>query len=335
MTVKKMISYRSVWMGLAIIWIMLFHSQISLPFPLNWLLHIGYGGVDIFLFASGIGNYYSYLKDETPLKFLKRRLYRLAPSYIPIILLWCLYYVSYKEISIWAIIGNLFGVQYLSSSGIAFNWFFAGLLICYLLTPYLAKFVQTHKLFINILLVLVLVIISLCFITDENLIIVMTRLPIYTIGMIFAKHEDTNIRKRAVFFVGGFVIGNLLLFLSYRFLDEYLWSYGLHWYPFILITPGACWIISELSALCDKCFLSVLIRFAKFLGTFTFEMFLVYFFILYLLNGQLEKMSYPNLLSSGVLVISIVFAFVYRLLVRLVIKTIKNSRNRQSVPKTK
>lgn len=328
-----MFSYRSVWMGIAIIWIMLFHSQISLPNPLNWLLLIGYGGVDIFLFASGIGNYYSYLKDKAPLKFFKRRLFRLAPAYIPIILIWCLYFVLYKEMSIWAVIGNLFGVQFLSTSGIAFNWFITGLLICYLLTPYLAEFIHNHKLFENFLLVIVLIIFSLSFMNDENLVLVMTRLPIYTLGMIFAKHEDTIIRKKAVYLVCGFFIGNILLFLSYKFLYKYLWNYGLHWFPFILIVPGACWIMSELSALCDRCFLSVFVRFVKFLGTFTFEIYLVYFFALYLFGGYADKTIHPDLFKAGILIASIVVAFLYRSIIRLIIRIIRQCKNSQSSTK--
>ena len=111
MTVKKMISYRSVWMGLAILWIMFFHSDMALNLPFSYLKIIGYGGVDIFFFASGIGNYYSYNKDGKPLDFIKRRIFRLIPVYIPVILIWCLFSVMSNSISIWSVPGNLLGIQ--------------------------------------------------------------------------------------------------------------------------------------------------------------------------------------------------------------------------------
>lgn len=50
-------------MGLAILWVMFFHSSIKIDnFILNVLKIIGYGGVDIFLMISGLGLYYAYKK---------------------------------------------------------------------------------------------------------------------------------------------------------------------------------------------------------------------------------------------------------------------------------
>ena len=55
MSFKDIIKYRNIWMGLAILWTIFYHAEI---WPagdfLTWIKTIGYGGVDIFLFASGI-----------------------------------------------------------------------------------------------------------------------------------------------------------------------------------------------------------------------------------------------------------------------------------------
>ncbi len=88
-----MIAYRSTWMGIAMLWIMIYHTNIVFPSVFKFFKMVGYGGVDIFIFASGIGNYYSYLKDKSPLDFLKRRIIRLAPAYLPVIIVWCIYYI--------------------------------------------------------------------------------------------------------------------------------------------------------------------------------------------------------------------------------------------------
>ena len=59
MTIKETIRFRSVWMILAMLWIILFHSELSFEFEVfKYIKTIGYGGVDIFLFASGIGCYF-------------------------------------------------------------------------------------------------------------------------------------------------------------------------------------------------------------------------------------------------------------------------------------
>ena len=160
MNIKKMMSYRAVWMGVAILWIMFFHSGLKLEGPLIGIKVIGYGGVDIFILASGLGNYYSYLRDEKPLNFLKRKLFRLAPIYIPFICVWCALKVVSGKLSLLYVPGNILGIQGFSSEGESFNWYLTCIMICYLLTPYLASFVRKSSFKKNILLVLVLIIIS-------------------------------------------------------------------------------------------------------------------------------------------------------------------------------
>ena len=322
MTVKRMISYRSVWMGIAIIWIMLYHFDFkSLPGALAYIFFLGYSGVDIFLFASGIGNYYSYLKDEKPLEFFKRRLVKLAPAYVPIIFIWGLYSVAYRNLSILGVIGNLLGVQQFAKGGTEFNWYITCILICYLLTPYLAKFISVHKLAANCMLLLLIIVISVCFTNNESLIIVFTRLPIYVVGMLFAKHEYANIRKKAVVLVGGVAAGSVLLSISLLYFSDYLWSYGLYWYPFILITPGICWMISEVSALLEKCFLNKLVSVFNCLGSFTFEVFLIHCLSLYLLENYMASLR--DLWRVILMILTVAVAFAYKSLNKFFIKLSK------------
>ena len=74
MTLRDTFKYRSIWMGFAILWVVFYHINIPINnTPIFFLKTFGYGGVDIFIFASGIGCYYSYLRDRSPLDFIKRR----------------------------------------------------------------------------------------------------------------------------------------------------------------------------------------------------------------------------------------------------------------------
>ena len=61
---RNLTKYRNVWMALAALWILYYH--VSLPTFGCALLHTaknyGYGGVDIFVFASGLGCYHSLTK---------------------------------------------------------------------------------------------------------------------------------------------------------------------------------------------------------------------------------------------------------------------------------
>ena len=94
-TIETVSKYRNQIMGLAILWIILFHTGMSLPFPLSQLKQQGFGGTDIFIFLSGFGLYYSLKKDNNPIEFYKRRLTRVLPAYIPFVLA-CFAGILYK-----------------------------------------------------------------------------------------------------------------------------------------------------------------------------------------------------------------------------------------------
>lgn len=48
--IKDICGYRNLWMEMAIVWVMLFHSGLLVAYPMESLKNIGYGGVDIFFF---------------------------------------------------------------------------------------------------------------------------------------------------------------------------------------------------------------------------------------------------------------------------------------------
>ena len=58
--------FRRELMGIAILWIMLRHLPISSGYyyVLDYLMNLGYGGVDMFLFLSGFGLFFSMKKDS-------------------------------------------------------------------------------------------------------------------------------------------------------------------------------------------------------------------------------------------------------------------------------
>ena len=73
MKINGIIKYRSVWMAIAILWVILFHATVTIDnTALSFIKEIGYGGVDIFFFASGLGCFYSLSKNSNINEFLKR-----------------------------------------------------------------------------------------------------------------------------------------------------------------------------------------------------------------------------------------------------------------------
>lgn len=333
MTIKDAINYRSVWMGIAMLWVMFFHSDIIVKNNiLMGIKAVGYGGVDIFLFASGIGNYFSYFKDESPLDFLKRRVARLAPIHVPFMVVWIIYNIVRHKIPLRGLLGNILGIQGFTSVGTNFNWYLTVLVICYLLTPYFAKAVKENNLVKNILLIVLLIFISMVFFKDTWLIICYTRLPIYVIGMIFAKYSEKKISIMYVL-VGAVshIIGSVALYIGFVKYNDYLWPYGVYWYPFILITPFLCYAISVISLMIDKCcHTAFVLKIFKYIGSISFELYLMHIFLFKEIKNYIKTVYGEGANDKWIMVIvfSILCAMVlhyFSIGVNLLIKAKTNS----------
>ncbi len=76
-------AHRGALMGVAILWVMAFHLPSHTGNPiLGSILDAGYGGVDIFLFLSGFGLYFSMSKKNVTVRqFYKKRFCRILPEF--------------------------------------------------------------------------------------------------------------------------------------------------------------------------------------------------------------------------------------------------------------
>ena len=284
---NDLFKHRFIWMGVAMLWIIFFHFPFQISFlPLRIFKIIGYGGVDIFLFASGLGCYFSYSKNRNPLTFIKRRISRLAPVYLPFIVVWVSYQYFSKKIPLQAAIGNVFAVQGFTNLGNDFNWYITGLILCYILTPFFFEIIEKTKKWAQLLgIIALLLMITITFWNTTNEIIIVTRLPIFAIGMYFAKmsegeHPVLTLKSTCYLFLTS-VVGFVILGIFILFLESYLWSYGLYWYPFILITPGLCIFISIISETMMKYKITRgFILLLKSIGEYSFELYLVHIFCL-------------------------------------------------------
>lgn len=82
--------YRGELMGLAMIFVMLFHIALPKSNPMYGLVRCGNVGVDIFLMLSGIGLWYSWSKNPNIKHFFLRRYLRVYPAWL---LIACLHYI--------------------------------------------------------------------------------------------------------------------------------------------------------------------------------------------------------------------------------------------------
>ena len=82
--------YRGELMGAAMLFIMLFHVSLPRNDLFFGLRRMGNIGVDMFLFLSGIGLWFSWMKKPSARHFFTKRYLRIYPAWL---IMACLYYI--------------------------------------------------------------------------------------------------------------------------------------------------------------------------------------------------------------------------------------------------
>ncbi|MBQ4550170.1 MAG: acyltransferase [Oscillospiraceae bacterium] len=301
MRYRDIIRHRSVWMGVAIIWVVFFHIPEYSSQPLiAFVKKLGYGGVDLCLFASGVGCFYSLSRDPDMGRFIVRRFWRLAPVYLLFMAFWIPWKWFEGALTIPNVIGNLFGIQYLTALDLEFNWYVSAIIVFYFLAPYLKAFLDTASRRGKILMLLVLLALVIPFWKSGVYIIIVTRLPVFYLGMLFASgaEEDRVVRpwQMAVGFV-LMMLGIYFLKLAFEHIPDTLWRYGVAWVPFVAIAPPMCLFLSMcMSALERIPGGKAVIGTLSWVGSYSFEIYLLHISMVELLpelirTQELEQRS--------------------------------------------
>lgn len=283
--INDLTAYRTCWMGAAILWLICYHGQPATNIrALSVLQNVGYGGVDIFLFASGLGCWYSLEKDPDLIRFLKRRFLNLMPVYWCFISVWIIFRYCTSGISAAEAVGNFFGIEMFASTEGSFNWYISGIWVLYILAPYMKRAVDGIKTLRGYMLLLaILFLLSVPFWNTSILLIFTSRIPIFCLGMILAKYAaaGAELKKSYVIFsLAAAAAGIILLTLGYRKYPSLLMNCALMWYPFFLITPFLCLLISLFFWKFEKTSAGSVIKKALLLlGSNTFELYLVHLFL--------------------------------------------------------
>ena len=336
MQMKELVKERSAWLGCAMIWIVLYHARIDTALKIyNFVASIGYGGVDICIFASGIGCYYSLSRSEDICAFLKRRFVRLAPTYWCFLTFWIIYKVCFSEISARGAFCNFLGLEYITNKGEAFNWYITAILLLYLIAPYLKQMVERLTDKKSLLMVLGSIIISMAFWESKTYIIIFTRIPLFILGMIFARKCQNGdcLSKKAIRIIWGIAVGGIVLLkLCFDFCSEQLWTHGLYWYPFILITPGICIFISMCLAWIKKYkHLRWIKKALEFIGQYSFEIYLVHIPLFEYVHKMIEErgvIQHRNLILFGTIVFTVIGCVLLRAIVNGVCRIYKQETGR-------
>lgn len=216
--------YRTQLMGIAIIWVVLYHGNeygMILPRPLdivNFVLEKGRGGVDVFLLLSGLGLYYSFSKNSDIKRFYKKRVVRVVIPYLLIATPFWVLQDLILEFNILSFLKNITLVSFWSE-GYTRLWYFALLLPLYLLFPIIYKWIfkdenSNHAIRTAVLIGIVVVVNCLIrYLWPDyygKVEIALTRIPVFIIGVLLGKYA----KEEKMIDVGEIVL--IILAYSYR-----------------------------------------------------------------------------------------------------------------------
>lgn len=140
--------YRAELMGAAIFWVMLFHAfDLNMGcFFLKLVRAAGFGGVDIFILLSSIGLVMSLARREQDYSaFMTRRMKRVLPAYYLVMVPYTIFLILYKGAPWSALVWNMSLLYYWVSPQGAFNWYVAGAMSFYAVTPACFRRLQSSR----------------------------------------------------------------------------------------------------------------------------------------------------------------------------------------------
>ena len=181
--------FRGALMGIAMLIIILFHVDLARSDMFFGLRRMGNLGVDMFLFLSGIGFWFSWMKTPSYRHFYLRRVIRIYPAWLIIA---CLYYLPRLHVHDAASLVNLIGE-------IGFNWNFwlhdelsfwyiPAIMMLYLFAPPYIELIRRHSVYRWLPVVMIMWCILVEWVTPihhavGHLEIFWSRVPIFFIGI--------------------------------------------------------------------------------------------------------------------------------------------------------
>ena len=124
-------TYRNALMGVAMLWVVFYHFGFHTPI-ISHVTRFGYTGVDIFMFLSGFGLFYSLQKKQGLSNYLKKRVVRIFPSYFLIGIALSLF--CYPNENFWDYLWRCSTLGFWTN-GIYYEWFIPSIIALYCLFP--------------------------------------------------------------------------------------------------------------------------------------------------------------------------------------------------------
>ena len=181
--------YRGELMGMAMIFIILFHVSLPQNDMFYGLRRMGNIGVDMFFFLSGIGLWFSWTKNPSCKHFFKRRYLRIYPTWL---IMASLYYIprfNGGDIMAWVdLIGDItINWDFWLHDELTF-WYIPATMMLYLFAPAYMELIKKHPIYRWLPVVMVMWCILVQYVTPIHNIfghieIFWSRVPIFFIGI--------------------------------------------------------------------------------------------------------------------------------------------------------
>lgn len=279
-------------MGLAILWIMLFHSALSLP---DWmpLLRMtkesGYAGVDVFFLLSGMVLSLGARGGIDLGRFYPRRLLRIYPIFFVYGVATCLLSLFDHTFKIDVAVFRFLGLDFLVLGSLS-AWFVPAILICYLVFPFYQRLSVRLGFWPVFFVSSGLAVAVSCLMVGtrfDHLLIFAIRVPVFLFGVVLGRELSDAQGAHARWFPQALLnslVFNLallvgasavLLYLLRHHELSHLWRTGLWWYPTIVMAYPLTFVVSLLLHRAKKS-LPALLSPLRFVGERSFELYLVH-----------------------------------------------------------
>ena len=191
--------FRGELMGAAMLFIILFHVGLPRTDLFFGLRRCGNIGVDIFLFLSGIGLWFSWVKQPSTWSFYRRRLLRILPAWL---IMASLYYIprfNPQTGSIIDLIGNItINWNFWLHDELTF-WYIPAIMMLYLWAPPYMKLITKHPIYRWSVVLMVLWCVMVQWIIPVHhavghLEIFWSRVPIFFLGINFGEMVRREVR---------------------------------------------------------------------------------------------------------------------------------------------
>ena len=309
-------------MGFAALWIMILHiwypffGEINkqLAFIESVVIGSGYTGVDILLFLSGMGLYFS-LKRNNVLTFYTNRLKRI---FVPIILTALMYSLVQKwDISLF--INNVLGINFYRENIYCFLWFFTAIETLYLLFPiyfhFFEKFEKKSMFTMFVLVIWLILVLCNKSVIRKDLFVFINRIPVFCLGVLLGYYEtkETRINNTKLAILLNVILllfGLYEMHLCHDYNHYILVPYSSNFLPTLIITLS---LVPLLSIVFEK--MTVLKKLFSILGTMSLELYCLQELINYLIRDNISKLIKSVFVQNVImaLIVLILSYFFYKI----------------------